>query len=495
MAESEGPLSRRTARGVAWSYGAFASSRLLTLVATAILARLLTPADFGVVGFATVGITYLSIAQDLGLGGALIYERKRPEESSHVVFTWNLILGAALFLLGFLTAPIAAEFFDEPEVTALMRALSISFLIAPFGAVHLVLLQRELDFKRKMIPDVGNSLAKGVVSIALAFAGFGVWALVVGHLVGTFIGVVLAWVVVKWRPRPRFDLSLTRSLMGYGGSLFMVDVIYVVTGNIDYLIVGRVLGAVALGIYTLAYRIPELLVLGVVSVLSRSLFPAFTKARDSMSSLRRGFTDSIRYVVIFTTPICVGLFVVAEPLVLVMLGPDWLEVVPVLRVLAVFAWVRSLMSNDGDVYKAIGRPGFLARITTLRLAVLVPAMLFAAQYGLVAVAMAHLFTTIVDKALRIYLISRQLEMAAAEILRQFIPAVIAALPLALASVGTLYATTEAIPIVQLAVTSLVGAIVYVGAIWLVEKEALRRIFALIRGPRLDQGPPTAESTS
>ncbi len=488
MSESGEGLSRRTAHGALWNYGAFASSKVLTLVATAILARLLTPAEFGVVGFATVAITYLSIAQDLGLAGALIYRREKEDRAAHVVFSLNLVLGLVLFLIGLLTAPLAASFFDEPEVASLMRVLSVTFLIAPLGSVHLILLQKELDFRRKMLPDVGGALVKGAASVVLAISGLGVWALVLGHVAGVVVTAALAWVAIRWRPRLAFDRDLTRSLLAYGLPLFVVDLIYVVTGNIDYLIVGRVLGATALGIYTLAYRIPELLVLGVVSVLSRTMFPAFTKARDSMDSLRRGFAASIRYVVIFTTPICVGLFVVAEPLVLVMLGEDWLEVVPVLRVLAAFAWVRSLMSNDGDVYKAMGRPGFLARITGLRLAVLVPALLVATPYGLVAVAVALLIATVLDKSLRVYLISRQLDMKPTDVVAQFVPALIAAVPLALVSVATLFALDGASPLIRLVVTGMTGAVAYLGTIWLVEREALRRMVALVRSPRLEQGP-------
>jgi PST family polysaccharide transporter len=472
---------------VAWSYGAFASSKLLTLITTAILARVLTPVEFGIVGFATVGITYLSVAQDLGLGGALIYERERPDAASHVVFSWNLVLGVLLFALGYLTAPFVARFFDSPEVTSLMRVLSVTFLIAPLGSVHLILLQRDLDFRRKMAPDVGNSLVKGIVSIALALTGFGVWSLVLGHLAGTMVGVVLAWTVVRWRPHLDFDRSLTRSLMAYGLPLFFVDVIYVVTGNIDYLVVGRVLGAAALGIYTLAYRLPELLVLGVVAVLSRALFPAFTKARDSPGSLQRGFLDSVRYVVIFTTPLCVGLFIAARPLVLVTLGDDWLDVVPVLRVLAVFAWVRSLMSNDGDVYKALGMPGFLARITALRLVILVPVLIVTAQFGLVAVALGHLGTTIIDKALRIYLISRRLQVGVVSVLKQFAPSVMAAFPLVAVASMAMYLTAGLIPLAQLLVTTLAGAVAYLLPIWFLERAALIRILDLIRRPRTKGG--------
>jgi O-antigen/teichoic acid export membrane protein len=171
-----------------------------------------------------------------------------------------------------------------------------------------------------------------------------------------------------------------------------------------------------------------------------------------------------------------------------MLGPDWLEVVPVLRVLAAFAWVRSLMSNDGDVYKALGKPGFLARITGLRLVILVPALLIATPYGLVAVAIALLIATVLDKTLRIYLISRQLEMRVTEVVAQFVPAVVAAVPLALVSVAMLYALDGAGPLTRLVATSLAGAATYFGAIWLLERDALRRIVVLVRTPRLEQGP-------
>ncbi len=485
--EHIGPLSRRTARGVAWSYAAFAVSKGLTLLATAILARLLTPEEFGVVGFATVAVTYLSIVQDVGLGGALIYERDRPRKSANVVFSWNLVLGLLLFIAGFLLSPVAAAFFEEPAVTPLLRVLSSTFLIAPFGAVHLVLLQRELDFRRKMLPDVGSALVKGIVSITLAFAGLGVWALVIGQLAGTLVSVVAAWVVAKWRPRIDFDLPLTKSLLGFGFPLFTVDLIYVVTGNVDYVIVGRVLGATALGIYTLAYRLPELLVLGVVSVLSRSLFPAFSKARESLAALQRGFLDSIRFVVIFTTPICIGLFICARQIVLVTLGPNWLEVVPILRVLAIFAWVRSLMSSDGDVYKALGRPGFLAKITGLRLMILVPALLVAAPHGLLAVSVAHLITTILDKSLRIYLIARRLGLKVMRIVAQFLPATISGLVLAGVAAIVLQTTNRMGDLVRLSATTLAGAITYMSCIWLLERESLHRILMLMRPMRAGDG--------
>lgn len=174
---------------------------------------------------------------------------------------------------------------------------------------------------------------------------------------------------------------------------------------------------------------------------------------------------------------------------MVALGPEWSEVVPILRVLAVFAWVRSLMSNDGDVYKALGMPGFLAKITALRLVILVPVLLITAPFGLVPVALGHLATTVVDKTLRIVLIARRLEMKVWTIVRQFLPAVVAALPLAMLAIGALTLTDTMRALPQLVITAAAGAAGYLCAIWLLERDKLLRIVKLLRGGR----PPTEAS--
>lgn len=492
MHSTGGPLARVTARAVAWNYLAWFLSKALVLATTAALARLLTPDDFGVVGFATVAVAYLAVVRDLGLGGALIHRRDDVEEAADTVFSINLALGAALSLLTALMAPWVAGYFGEPRITPLLRTLGLTFVIQSLGTTHLVRLQRDLAFSRKLVPDVGQAAVRMIVSIGAAAGGLGVWALVAGQLAGTAASSILAWVVVPWRPRLRVTRRLVGPLARYGAPLLGVDVVHTVAGNLDYLIVGKALGAAALGLYTLAYRLPELLLLGAVTVLSRVFFPALASVQGDLDRLRSGFFASIRYVQMLVVPVGLGLVVAADPIVRVLLGPEWLEVVPVVRILAAFALLSSSMVADGDVYKAMGRPDILARIAAVKLTLLVPALLLGVRHGLVGVATAHLATTAVVKSLRGVVVARMLHIRPAELAGQFVPSLAAGGVMTVAVAPTLLATTGLPAAVRLAAAVAAGALSYVGALVALERPALRRLLGLFRPERPQPRPPAAE---
>ncbi|MDX1691914.1 MAG: lipopolysaccharide biosynthesis protein, partial [Acidimicrobiia bacterium] len=302
-------LGRTAARAVLWSYVSFASGKVLVLVTMALLARLLTPEQFGIMGFATLAVTYLAVLKDLGLGGALIQRRDDAEDAAQTVYVANLALGVLLTVATYLSAPLVAAFFDEPLVTPLLRVLGFTFVLEALGAVHVVLLKRNLDFRRKIVPDVGRALVKGVVAIGAALWGFGVWALVWGQLAGVLAAVVLSWTVVPWRPAFRFHRRLARPLLRFGGPLVFTDLAYAVWQNLDYVVVGRLLGDAALGVYTLAYRLPELLVQSIWRVVTQAAFPFFSSIQQYPEMLARGFVATIRYSQLAIVPICVGLAV------------------------------------------------------------------------------------------------------------------------------------------------------------------------------------------
>ena len=227
------PLGARAASAVLWNYASFASGKILLLVTLAVLARLLTPADFGIVGFATLAVAYLGVLKDLGLGGALIQRRDDTEKAAQTVYTLNLIFGAILTALTILLAPVVAAFFHEPLVTPILRVLAASFMIEALGSVQLVLLARNLDFRRKLFPDVGRSLVKGAVSIGAAALGGGVWALVWGQLAGVIASVIIVRLVVDWRPRLEVHRPLIRPLLGFGLPLALTNVQHAVWANLD----------------------------------------------------------------------------------------------------------------------------------------------------------------------------------------------------------------------------------------------------------------------
>lgn len=474
---SGGSLAGRTVRGVLWNYGSFVFSKAMVLVATAILARLLAPEEFGIVAVATVAVTFLTVLQDLGLGPALIQRRDDISRASNVVFTLNLLLGISLTAIVLLIAPVVADYFREPAATPLLRALGLTFTLEALGAVHLVRLQRDLRFGRVFIPDVGRSAIKGAVSIGLAAGGMGAWSLIVGQLAGVVVGVLLSWAVFPWLPRLVTDTALAKKLIRFGLPLFGVELMWVLSVNLDYVIIGRQLGSESLGIYTLAYRLPELLVLSLMTVVNRVVFPAFAKLKSSREGLRRGFLAATHYVVLATVPVSVGLAIAADPVIRVTLGSDWVDAIPVLRVLAIFVLIASSVHADGDVYKAIGRTGLLFRLALLHVALLVPALLVGVQFGLVGVAVGHLVATIVTRTVRTIIIARFLEVPLATIAAQWRSAIAGGLALAVMAGAALYLTAGAVPLLSLVVTVLAGAFGYIAVVGLLEGG---RVTTLIR---------------
>ena len=250
-------VTRKASRGLGWNYLSFGLGKILNLITISILAHLLVPEYFGIVGLATLTMDYLAVFRDLGLGAAIIQRKRSIEEAANTAFILNLLAGSTLTLLTFLLAPLAANFFHEQQVVPVMRWLGFTFLINSFGSVHNVLLQRDLNFKRKIIPDLGNSIVKGVISISLALAGFGVWALVIGQLVGTVAATIILWIIQPWRPQLVWKTSIAKELFRYGSSILGVNLLGVWVDSFDYLLIGRIYAATSLAIYTLGYRCPR----------------------------------------------------------------------------------------------------------------------------------------------------------------------------------------------------------------------------------------------
>jgi len=486
----EAALGRTAARAVMWNYLSFASGKLLVLATMAVLARLLTPQEFGIVAFAMVAVNWLGVLKDLGLGGAIIQRREDTEEAAQTVYVLNLAMSALLTAGTALAAPAVAAFFREPLVVPILRVLAFTFLIQALGAVHVVLLRRNLDFRRKLVPDVGQAVVKGIASVAFALAGFGVWALVWGQLIGALASSILAWRVLPWKPRFRLHRRLVRPLVHFGMPLMLVEIQAAVWSNLDYLVVGRMLGDTALGVYTLAYRLPELLILSIWRVLGAAIFPFFSSIQRFPDLIRKGFLATIRYSQIAVVPLCVGLFITAGPAVEVLFGEQWHAAIPVLRLLAVFALVGSIGVNIGDVYKAIGRPDLLAKLAFLELALLTPALILGARHGLIGIAAAHAVVAAIDTAIRLTVARRFVSVTFRDIGRQLLPSLLAGAALAVVASGALWAASAAGPAAALAAAVTAGGTAYFTVLYRVDREAVRRLAGWIglrrRAPAVEE---------
>lgn len=463
---------KKTVHAVAWNYASFALSKGVVLITMAVLTRLLPPETFGIVSLATVIISYLSLLQDLGLGSALIQQRNNVQEAANTVYAANFIVGILFFSLTFAIAPAAAVFFRVPAVEIMLKALAFTFVIDPFGSVHIALLQRDLAFRKKLIPDLGRLLVKAVVTIVLAVKGFGAWSLIIGQLSSSVSSVILARIVLRRNLRMRIEKAQLGRLLKFSVPFMGFNLVNALISNVEFVVIGRTLGEVALGIYTITYRIVDLLIMNVWVVLAAAMFPALATIQHQPHLLRRAFLSVTQYVQVFIVPISLGLIIMAEPIIRVLLGTQWLEAIPILRLLPVAFLIFSVGTTAGDVYKAIGRPALLLKMGLLHVAILIPLLLLGVQYKLVGVALSLIATAFLVKIVHLVVVVRVIGVTVSELMRALRPAFVGGTALTIVTTPLIYSIGDQSPVVQLAAAGAAGAATYFGTLWLLEKEVV-----------------------
>jgi PST family polysaccharide transporter len=487
MSQQHG-IGRQAMTGMAWSIFATGGGRLISLASIAVLARLLTPTHFGLVAFALVFIAYVEAIGDLGTGAALIRWPERWRDVAQVTFAINLAMGVVWFGLTVVSAPAIARFFGSAEGAPVLQALAWTFLIKGLGNTHDALLQRELRFQARAVPEVSLLVAKAAVAIPLAFAGFGAWSLVWGQLIGQAVWTVLLWVMVPWRPAralPRVDI--VRHVFAYGRGIVAVNVLAAVVHHVDVVVIGRAFGAAALGLYQMADKLPDLAITLVSRSASKVLFPVFGRLQAGADALREMYATSLRYLSLLTTPAAVALMLLAEPIVLTVLGAQWLPSVPILRALAAYAGIRALSASAGDVLKAVGRPGALAALAAARAVVLVPALIFASTMGPVAVAWMLAAVTTIGTVANIAFVCRVGAIPPSTIIEAIRPSVGAGALLAVGLAIAMRWAETLPPALQLVVAAVVGITVYAAALRVISPTTWRELRQIVAERREGRG--------
>ena len=413
----QGSIAELTIKNTGWEYLSRYSGKFLSFISFSILAWLLTKDDFGLAGYATIAINFLDVLSDLGIGASLIYYKEKPK-ANDTAFWSSLGVGMLLFGLTWLIAPYVGSYFNDLRVVPITRVLAITFPLTSLGNVHKSLTIKHINFRKKFVPDFFQSMSKGIISIILALLDFGAWSIVLGQVFGELVSSVVYWVVVPWRPKITYSFDLLVKFLSYGLGTIGVNGVGILLLNIDYLIVGKVLGTEALGVYTFAFRVPELLIKQMNGILSRVLFPVFSKIRDDLESLKSAFFNTLKYISIISVALGVGLAVVAEPMVKVIFSDKWIEAVPVIQLISIYSVILSFIFSIGDFYKARGQLRLLSYLSLLRLLMVAPVLyFFATTYrSIVFIALAQLIIIVIHWAINYFVFARQLNISVRELL-------------------------------------------------------------------------------
>jgi O-antigen/teichoic acid export membrane protein len=294
------------------------------------------------------------------------------------------------------------------------------------------LLARELDYRRKLLPDLLPGMVNGAVSIFGAAHGWGVWSLVAGAQIGALVGVASVWQACRWRPGWIWDRRLAASLMRYGRHIVGAELLRFVTLNVDYLLVGRLFGPAALGVYTLAFNLANLVVTNAGFLFARVAFPLFSRLQDEPSQLQEAYLRMVSYLALIALPVLCGLCLLADDFVAVVYGPRWASAVAPLRVLTVLGAARALATLGGDVVRAVGRPDVLSRLGLLTAPLTAAGVFLGASFGLAGVAAGESLVTLLTATLLIRAALHLLRLEPSRLWRRVAPIVGATAVMALA---------------------------------------------------------------
>ncbi len=403
------PLTGRAVKSFAWSALSFGGSKVVVFVSTVVLARLLTPLDFGTVAAASAVIVFFDVVLDLGIGAAVIYEQQRGvTERVQTAFTLNVIVTIALTGLGLLATPAIASFFGLTAHEDVFQALFIYLFIRGMGQLQDSLLQRDLRFGRRAGVEISRSVVRAGVSIGLAVAGLGVWALVGGLLAGELTATVLAWILVRFRPHFTLDRAVIGAIMSFGLSYIALKLVDAIAIDSDYLVVGHTLGPTQLGYYSIGYRLPELALMSLYWIFGAVAFPLYSQARMRGRDLPvQGMLRVLRLITLFSFPAGVLLALSSRDIIYVIFSAKWAPAITPMVLISLMTAIVSVGFSSGDLFPAMGKPGTLLVLNVPLTILLVIGYIVAAPYGIVWVAAAHVVMAIVSQGARFVLVSRK----------------------------------------------------------------------------------------
>jgi len=360
----------RSIRGGLWVFTAQVIGKGFGIVRLIILARLLAPEDFGIMGIAMLAITTLETFSKTGIEAALIQRKDNIKPFLDAAWTFLVIRGFIIFLLLFFSAPLVAIFFNSPPAASIIRFLGVYALFKAFTNIGVIYLEKELEFKKQFFFQVSGTLADMIVSIVLSILLRNVWALIFGLLAGQITLLCVSYIIHPLRPRFSFKLKQVKELLSYGKWILGSSILGFIISKGDDIVVGKMLNPATLGFYQMAFRLSNLPTTEITQVISRVTFAAYSKIQDNASRLRNAVTRTLRLVSFISVPMGGGMFILAAEMTRVFLGEKWLPIVPAFELLCFVGVVRSITANFGSILNSQGRPDIQTRASLLNMTTL-----------------------------------------------------------------------------------------------------------------------------
>ena len=454
-----GVSKRKVFTNLIWRFAERCGAQGVAFVVSIVLARLLAPEAYGTIALVTVFITILQVFVDSGFANALIQKKDADELDFSTVFYFNVFICLVLYLIMFIAAPFIADFYETPELEPVMRVLCLTIVVSGLKNVQQAYVSKTLQFKRFFYSSIIGTVGAAIVGIAMAYLGFGVWALVAQQLVNVTVNTIVLWFTVKWRPKLMFSFSRLKGLFSYGWKLLVSGLIDRVYSSVRQLIIGKWYSTTDLAHYNKGKQFPETIVININAAIDSVLFPVMSGEQDDRERVKALTRRAIKTSSFIIWPLMFGLMATAESFVRVLLTDKWLPCVFFLQIFCFTYGFYPIHTANLNAIKAVGRSDIFLKLEIIKKLIGVVSILLSVPFGVKVIACAYLITSPLNAFVNAFPNKKLLGYSYFEQIKDMLPSMLLSLAMALV-VYSLYFLNLNIYLC-FALQIVVGVVVYV----------------------------------
>ena len=467
-----------TFKNFIWRFAERCGAQLVTFIVSVVLARILAPEAYGQVALITVFTTIMQVFVDSGLGTALIQKKNADDLDFSSVFYFNFAVCLILYAAMFVAAPFIAEFYNDGSLTQIIRVISLTIVISGVKGIQQSYVSRNMLFKRFFYSTLGGTIFSAFFGIALAYAGFGVWAIVAQQLSNTTIDTLILWLTVKWRPKKMFSWERLRGLFSFGWKMLASSLLDTVYNNIRSLIIGKMYSSSDLAYYDQGKKFPNVIVTNINTSIDSVLLPTMASAQDDARRVKSMTRRAIKTSTYIMAPLMMGLAFCAEPIVQLVLTDKWLPCVPFLRIFCITYMFYPIHTANLNAIKAMGRSDLFLKLEIAKKIVGMVLLLSTMWFGVMAMAYSLLISSVLSQIINSWPNRKLLNYDYLEQLKDVLPSI--ALAAFMGFCVNMVGLFNLLNIVTLSIQIPLGALIYIVASELLHLESFEYMMDLIR---------------
>lgn len=469
-------LKKDTTNGVFWSLIERFGTQGVQFLVMLVMARLLSPNDYGVVGLLVVFVSIAQAFVDGGFSQALIRKKDRTEIDNSTVFYFNIVVSVVIYLIFYLFAPYVSVFYNMPTLTPFMRVICLSIIINAFGVVQRALFNANIDFKAQAKASLIAIVISGAIGILLALRGFGPWALVWQQLSNLIVNTLFLWIYSEWRPLLAYSWKSFNELFSFGSKLLATSLLNAIYNNIQTIVIGKLYSAKSLGLYSRAAHFADLPSQQFTSVFMRVTFPVLCKVQDDMERLTSVYRRMLRVSAYIVFPLLIGMAAVAHPMIEVFIGKQWIECAYMLQIICFAEMWYPIHAINLDILQVSGRSDLFLKIEIYKKIVSLSLLALSAPFGIIAMCYSNLLSSLICLYINTYYSSKILGISLLSQLKDLFPTI----TLAIVMFAIVQIIIFFIPnvFVQLIVGIIVGVVVYVSLSYILRFSELKELISL-----------------